>query len=269
MVKALTPQRPSSAASRADRSAGVLETAVRRHVRIDLELASEVQPVFARATILSLAGTVLTLQLSDGANRKRLLSRTGTLRARFTIDGRRFEFDAEPADDPVVARENLIALRRPTSLRPIERRRVVRRRLQGSSQVAIRPDGAGSVVDAGLLNLSDFGLACRITHRDAERLRTGTPVRSTFSLNDADAAFDLSGRVANLTSASDGMWIAGIEFDRQENNADQLHRLRSALGAPALSRANGPSTASAQQGFEFESAKAAVSPLDPPRETSS
>jgi len=232
MVKALTPQRPSPAATRADRSAGVLEMAVRRHVRIDLELESDIQPVLAQATILTLAGSVLTLQLSDGVNRNRLLAQTGPLRARFTVDGRRFEFDACPADDPVVARENLLALCRPTSLRSVERRRVARRRLHTSSQVAIRPDGAGNVVKAGLLNLSDFGMACRIARRDAEPLRTGTPVRASFALHDAGEAFDLSSRVVNLTPASDGMWIAGLEFDRVEGNAAELTRLRSALGAP-------------------------------------
>lgn len=233
MVKALTSPRRSPAAARPDRFAGVLETAVRRHARIDLELESAVEPVSAQATILSLAGSVLTLQLRSGANLRRLSSQPGPLRARFTIDGRRFEFDAEFAEEPVVARENLLALRRPVALRTVERRRVARRRLQGSTVVRIRPDGVGNAVEAGLLNLSDFGLACRITRGDAERLRAGTPVRAAFQLKEAGADFELSARVANLTSASDGMWIAGLEFDRTPLNEAPMNRLRAALGAPS------------------------------------
>ena len=268
MVKALTPQRPSAAATRADRWGGVLEMAVRRHVRIDLELASDIQPVFAQATILTLAGSVLTLQLSDGVNRNRLLAQTGPLRARFTVDGRCFEFDATPADDPVVARENLLALRRPTALRSVERRRVARRRLQTSSQVVIRPDGAGNVVDAGLLNLSDFGLACRIARRDAEPLRTGTPVRAGFSLNEAVEAFDLSARVVNLTPASDGKWIAGLEFDRTESNAAELTRLRSALGAPTTASSTDEGTPQASGASKSTPAGTSAPRIHPEREIS-
>ncbi len=268
MVKALTPQRPSPAATRADRSVGVLEMAVRRHVRIDLELASDIQPVFAQATILTLAGSVLTLQLSDGVNRNRLLAQTGPLRGRFTIDGRRFEFDADLADDPVVARENLLALRRPTALRSIERRRVARRRLQNSSQVTIRPDGAGNVVEAGLLNLSDFGLACRIARKDAEPLRTGTPVRAGFSLHEAGGAFDLGARVVNLTPASDGMWIAGLEFDRTESNASDLRRLRLSLGAPSTAGATADEPLHTRETSNSNEAGASAPLLDSERETS-
>ena len=124
-----------------------------------------------------------------------------------------------------------IALAHPASLRVLDRRRFHRAKLAPSSEVDIewKVDGVARRQTVKLLNVSTDGMACRIDQSAAAGLTKRQRLRVGFAIPGAEQRVQLEARITNLTPASAGSFIVGLQFMASKGDAAAIRALRIAI----------------------------------------
>lgn len=144
---------------------------------------------------------------------------------------RRYSAATEVADLPRWGETQGITLAHPTSLSVMDRRRFLRAKLAPSSKVELEWKHAGSErrQTVSLLNVSSDGMACRVDEAMTAGLEKRDRLRVRFSLPGGNRQIELNARVTNLTPASVGTSIMGLQFITSEQDADAVRALRLAI----------------------------------------
>jgi len=124
-----------------------------------------------------------------------------------------------------------LALARPAALRVLDRRRFLRAKLAPSSKVEIQWKVAGAQRrhTVSLLNVSADGMACKLEDEVATGLDKRRRLRVGFDLPGGGHRIELDARVTNLTPASAGSSIMGLQFITSEADAASVRALRMAI----------------------------------------
>lgn len=124
-----------------------------------------------------------------------------------------------------------LAFDRPRLITVVDRRRFVRARLAPSSMVKLEWEHGGvhHRRAATLLNICPDGIACRIDDPSAPAVEPGDALRIRFSLPGQGSAFSLTAEASNVTPASGGATILGMQFSQSPEAQSQLARLRELL----------------------------------------
>jgi len=127
-----------------------------------------------------------------------------------------------------------VAIRRPTEIQVVDRRRFFRARLAPSCTVRLTwgHNGEHQHHTVSLLNISPDGMACRIGDEVAPAIRHCRRLLASFELPGATNTFNIAANVSNITPASPGANILGLQFERTADHAEQLTALRELLQQP-------------------------------------
>lgn len=127
----------------------------------------------------------------------------------------RFLFTTHASDAGHSDKRWWVSLARPTRIQVCQRRRFWRVKLAESSQVQLRRDaeGAGSEIRGWLCNISGEGMACLVEAGEAEELRIGETIATSFALPDGGPPFRLDAVLCNKTpNAESDRIILGMQF---------------------------------------------------------
>ncbi len=142
-----------------------------------------------------------------------------------------YHFATSITATPQWGQSRAIALARPADIRVLERRRSHRAKLAPSSQVRLEwtHEGLARRYTAAMLNISPDGLACRIEAPVREAVDIGDVLLTRFQIPYGTRAFELEGRVRNITPTDEGRTILGLQFVRTGQFGEALEVLGRAL----------------------------------------
>jgi hypothetical protein len=144
---------------------------------------------------------------------------------------RRFCFNAKITGTPKWGESQALSFVRPTELIVMERRRFFRAKLAPSTKVALcwNQRGTEHRHHASLMNISADGISCRIDDAAAVNIEKNARISASFELPGL-ARIDLAAIVSNKMPGSEGCSLLGLQFVRNEQDADKIAKLRAALG---------------------------------------
>lgn len=144
---------------------------------------------------------------------------------------RRYSAMTKVLDAPKWGETQGLTLARPTSISVMDRRRFLRAKLAPSSKVELewKKDGSERRQAVSLLNVSADGMACRVDESLTAGLAKRHRLRVRFTLPGGEGQIELNARVTNLTPASAGTSIMGLQFVTSEDDADSVRALRLAI----------------------------------------
>jgi hypothetical protein len=213
----------------ADESQRSLESAIRTQAQVVLE-SSVIPHATINGCLISGDERALLMEITGRPARDPSALVNAIAHVQLYSD-RRYGFSTTVTAVPQWGQTRALALDRPAVMTVIDRRRFVRARLAPSSHLKL--EWRHATVDhrciATLLNISTDGIACRVEGPAAPPIEVGDTMRTWFTMPGQDLAFDLSAAVSNVTPASGGSTILGLQFDRSTKTCSQIDRLRESL----------------------------------------
>jgi c-di-GMP-binding flagellar brake protein YcgR len=185
--------------------------------------------------LLGASNGVLEIRLEAGADIRALPVECSRLQARFELDNRRYSFETRLAPEGESPRGDVVRIVAPATLRSVDRRRTIRRRLRRAAPVVLISDGPGPkrTMQGAVLNLSSDGLACRIRRSESGGIRPGRTIRALFNADAHGEAIELTARVVSMTPAGTrDHQILGLEFVVDDNYSRWRDRLCAVVTAP-------------------------------------
>jgi hypothetical protein len=243
----------------------LLRQAVRAHAQVLIEPTGEPERAI-RGFLTSGDQEVLLIELSvrDAEGVGEMLGRCCDVQV---FLGDRYLFHTRIVRGPQWHNGSQIALQTPQTLHACQRRRFWRAALASSSTVELtwstevsagkqgRPVATAGRPDrrttrAALLNLSCAGLACKVDAEPAGSLPKGTPLSVTFVLPDSPQPFQFEAEVCNVTPATDGRCLVGVQFHVSAGSAEATRmrrRLQDTLYRPSVEAEADPTDESAHK----------------------
>ncbi len=149
------------------------------------------------------------------------------LEVRFGLDGQEYFF----ASTAIECRDSQIVVGRPEQLHTWQRRRFLRASVAESAVVVLTEMGGSRHVrgEGAMLNVSQDGLACRLTREVADRVDINEMVGVKFELGPEHSLVECCGRIKSKTAAgSTNAIIVGIQLDRNPDTSNPLNQLLNA-----------------------------------------
>ncbi len=219
----------------------LLRQAVRAHAQVLIEPTGEPDRAL-RGFLTSGDHEVLLIELSvrDAEGVEEMLGRCCDVQV---FLGDQYLFHTRIVRGPHWHNGSQIALQTPQTLHACQRRRFWRAALASSSTVELTWSAEGSggkqgqpdatqgrpgrrTARAALLNLSCAGLACKIEAEPAGSLKKGTSLAVTFVLPDSPQPFQFDAEVCNVTPATDGRFLVGVQFRVSAGSAESTRMRR-------------------------------------------
>jgi hypothetical protein len=197
-----------------EESARVLHEAVGGRVLIHLKPAQHRRSPGVYGTLVAMGESALTVRLEPDEPKEHALYKTDSVKAAFTLRGKRYAFTAAcRCLGPGQAAEE-VALKLPEMITLLQRRSSKRYRFQRTSPVRLWIDGQpGEKVSGTILNLSADGIACLLAKRETPHVEPGASVGLSFALTDESRPVELKGTVTNVTPVdSPHVVVLGIQF---------------------------------------------------------
>lgn len=213
----------------AEEAVRILDGAVAAHCQIVIEFASAPGRT-VNGTILSGDSQSLLVQVTGNPAFEWSTFAGCRCEARIYHD-RRYSAETNVVDLPKWGETQGITLARPESIAVLDRRRFLRAKLAPSSKVELewKTDGTDRRQAVSLLNVSADGMACRVDDAMTSGLEKKRRLRVRFSLPGGDRQIELGARVTNLTPASVGTSIMGLQFTTSKEDAESIRALRLAI----------------------------------------
>lgn len=213
----------------AEEAVRVLNDAVAAHCQIVIEFASAPGRT-VNGTLLSGDHQSLLVQVSGNPAFDWQKFHGERCEARIYHD-RRYSARTSVVDLPKWGETQGITLAQPASIAVLDRRRFLRAKLAPSSKVELewKHDGAEHRQTVSLLNVSSDGMACRVDEALTAGLEKRDRLRARFTLPGGDRQIELNARVTNLTPASVGTAIMGLQFVTSKQDAEAIRALRVAI----------------------------------------
>ena len=124
------------------------------------------------------------------------------LRIRVAVSSGCFEFETNIVEvNRSAAGRSELRLQFPEKMQCLRRRQFRRAMVRPSTAVTLVRPGRTDAYRADMLNISADGFACRLGARDAEMLRTGERLSTTFHLDTDDELFTLDAELKGKTPA--------------------------------------------------------------------
>ncbi|HPF38591.1 MAG TPA: PilZ domain-containing protein [Phycisphaerae bacterium] len=213
----------------AEETVRILDDAVAAHCQIVIEFASAPGRT-VNGTILS--GDKKTLLVQVTGNPAFEWSKFAGVRCEARIyHDRRYSADTKVLDLPSWGETQGVTLAKPARIAVMDRRRFLRAKLAPSSKVELqwKVGGAEHTRSVSLLNVSADGMACRVDDAMTSGLEKRQRLRARFSLPGEQRQIELEARVTNLTPASVGASIMGLQFTSSKDDAESIRALRVAI----------------------------------------
>lgn len=216
-----------------DASAKLLHRAAMRQAAISLGSAAMTEQESVAGSLVAVDSSTLTAELHSPTQRDTDELAEGPLCGTLRIDTERYFFETKCLEIRREGPKTTLVLQRPDGIRFLQRRRTPRYRLQEEATVVLEREENDfqPPIEAALLNLSDDGLACRISTEMAEGIQIEEELQVRFSLPSGREGFDVRGRVTNLTPAgTPGHVVLGMEFVFDQDGPDVQQGLKEAMG---------------------------------------
>ncbi len=210
----------------AQTSSRLIERAGRTHAPLTLTFSQCGADRVADLRIQSTDAQALCLEADKGAVDDVLPSTC--LEVQFALDGQEYFFSSSTLEYT----ESRIAIGRPERLYVWQRRRFLRASV-AESAVVVLADAKGRVKGEGaMLNVSQDGLACRISRDTADRIEIDEIIGVKFELGQQRTYVECYGKLkSKIAAGSANAIIAGIHFEDCADSQDakaQLNRLLNA-----------------------------------------
>ncbi len=215
-------------------SSAVLDQAIARRVPIQLSAANGAHATVWRGAFCDTTDQTLVLTAVDRWVETPPPWKGAALCGTFTVANRAYVMETQLASPDPNQTTDAITIRRPQSIKSVERRRAPRRRLHPSALVRLRiAAGDASAFELCLLNMSEHGMACRVDESVIGALGTGSSVQVNFDLPGVAEPFAFDARVVSVTPTGGGQAVLGLEFLENDKLFRRQDQLRSLLAAPA------------------------------------
>lgn len=211
-----------------------IETAIRTQAKVEIDAALTSESSL-NGYLISGDEKALLVELSD-ASRVRIDQLQSQACNVLVYSERRYRFPSKVLTAPTWGDTQAIAIQRPTEVTVIDRRQFLRARLAPSSRVRLvwTRSGTECVHTGTLLNVSVNGLACRVDEVAAAAIRAGDTLSAVVQLPGNDHTLQLPAVVSNMTPASAGCTILGLQFEKSKQWSAAQSALRAAMQPEAM-----------------------------------
>lgn len=203
-------------------SSRLLERAQRANLSLSLTFSRCDQEELICAQIQGAGASAFTMAVVDGQSVDLLPG--ACLDVRFSLDGQEFFFSSSI----LCCGEADFEIGRPDRLHTWQRRRFLRARLVDSANVTLTHAGSFGQArgEGAILNVSQDGLACRVSRELADSLRIDETIGVVFELGPQRTRIECNGRIKGKTAAGSAhSIIVGVHFEHDTESPEMMAHL--------------------------------------------